>query len=77
MRTRDDIHAEIEAVPEADLDELYEVIRRFAEARGGRREPGALARLRRIKIQGPADFASNLDHYLGGEEPLAPGTDVR
>ncbi len=54
MTTRALIHAEIENLREEDLGELYQVIRRFAETKAPpARKPGALSRLRQIKIRAP------------------------
>jgi hypothetical protein len=35
------------------------------------KKPGALSKLKKIKIQAPSDFARNLDQYLSGERTLA------
>jgi hypothetical protein len=77
MTTRELIRAEIESIREEDLDELYRMIRSFAEANTPPRQPGALSRLKRIKIRAPEDFASHLDLYLSGEKQLAPDQDLR
>jgi hypothetical protein len=78
MTTIELIRAEIENVPENELDELYEVVKRFAEAKGVRspRQAGALSKLRRIQIDAPADFAANLDLYLSGEKKIATDQDA-
>ncbi|MCW5854277.1 MAG: hypothetical protein KIT87_29685 [Anaerolineae bacterium] len=61
MTTKELIHAEIEKVREADLEALYHVIKDFTEAKAEQRQkPGALAKLKRIRISAPEDFAANL-----------------
>lgn len=37
-------------------------------------QPGIMSKLKRVKINAPADFASNLDLYLSGEKRV--GEDV-
>ena len=78
MTTKELIQAEIEKVRDADLDDLYRVIKDFTAAKAEqRRKPGALAKLKRIRISAPEDFAANLDLYLSGEKQLAPDQDLR
>jgi hypothetical protein len=63
MTTKERIHAEIERVDEERLDELYDLIRSFVAAKA-QAEPGIMSKLKGIKIDAPADFATNLDLYL-------------
>jgi hypothetical protein len=68
MTKKERIHAEIERLDEAILDEVYALIQRLTEAEAATaRKPGVLSRLQRIKIQAPEDFAANLELYLSGE----------
>ena len=62
MTTKERIHAEIERVDEARLDELYNLIRSFVAAKT-QPEPGIMSKLKGIKIDAPEDFATNLDLY--------------
>lgn len=64
MNAKELIYAEIDKLKEESLNELYEVVKRFAEIKSARQKTGALAKLKRIKIQTPVDFAANLDLYL-------------
>ncbi len=68
MSTRELIEAEIEAMNETQLNELYPIVKQFAEAKKG--EPQSfMAKLRSIpKIDAPEDFATNLDLYMSGEK---------
>jgi hypothetical protein len=68
MTTRELIQAEIGKVPEERLDELYALVRDFVVSKAGSGGPGIMARLRKVRIEGPADFAANLDLYLSGEK---------
>jgi hypothetical protein len=76
MTKKERIHAEIERLNEASLDEVYALIQRLTEAEAATaRKPGVLSRLQRIKINAPEDFAANLDLYLTGEKQLASSED--
>lgn len=70
MTTRELIEAEIGKIPEDRLDELYGVIRNFAEAKAASVRPGIMAKLRGVRIEAPPDFAANLDLYLTGEKSV-------
>lgn len=70
MITKDLIHKELEKIPEEHLEELYEVIQRFAQIKLSKPKPGVLSKLSNIKIQGPEDFSSHLDLYLSGEKKI-------
>lgn len=71
MTKRELIEAEIGRIPEDRLDELYGIIRDFAAENAASAEPGILAKLREIRIEGPSDFAKNLDLYLSGERSVS------
>lgn len=67
MTTKERIYAEIESLGEENLDELYRLIRRFKASRSPS-GPGLMTRLKAVQIEGPDDFAENLDLYLSGEK---------
>ncbi len=67
MNIREEIVEKIQQIPESRLPELYKVVEKLVD------EPpkeGFLKRLARIKIDGPPDFAENLDFYMNGEKSL-------
>jgi hypothetical protein len=64
---RDLIETEIDKVSDENLDELYVTIQQFVKEKSAS-QTGVLARLKRIRIQAPEDFAQNLDQYLNGEK---------
>lgn len=68
MPTRELIKAEIDNIPEAELDELYQIIQGFMQSKVTDEEQGLMARLRRIRIDAPEDFAANFDLYTSGEK---------
>lgn len=67
MTTRELIQAEIAKIPEEKLDELYRLIQRLTAAEAPP-SGSIMAKLREIRIEAPADFAANLDHYLSREK---------
>ena len=68
MSAKERIQTVLEGVAEENLEELYDVVREFAAAHNGKKSPGIMEKLRRVKIQAPADFATNLDQYTSGEK---------
>ncbi len=72
MTTKELIQAEIDSVPEEDLDRLYEWIRSFNLIRPKNDRRSFMSKLLEIQIDGPEDFAANLDLYLSGEKRVEP-----
>lgn len=70
MATREEIKSEVEKVPEERLDDLYRVVRTFSQEKPSDGKRSLMAKLRRIQIEGPEDFAANLDLYLNGEKSI-------
>ena len=71
MTLKELIYAEINKVEEDNLDELYEFVKQFANAKStAKPKTGILSKLKRIKIQAPVDFATNIDQYMSGEKNL-------
>ena len=70
MATREEIKSEVEKVPDGRLDELYRVVRTFSQERSADGKQSLMAKLRSIQIDGPEDFAANLDLYLNGEKSI-------
>jgi hypothetical protein len=70
MISKELIKAEIERVPDERLEVLYSVVKEFARpvmVNGG---PSLMSKLREISIDGPEDFAENIDLYLSGEKTI-------
>lgn len=70
MITKEVIKAELEKVPPERLEELYHVIKPFTLSQVSPPEKSFMTRLREIKIDGPEDFAANIDMYLNGEKAV-------
>jgi tRNA uridine 5-carbamoylmethylation protein Kti12 len=65
MTTKEMILAEINALDEERLRELYRIIAEFVRSKQVE-QPSLMSRLQRIKIQGPNDLAANHDLYVTG-----------
>jgi hypothetical protein len=71
MTLKELIYAEINKIEEDNLDELYEFVKQFANTKSiTKPKTGILNKLKRIKIQAPVDFATNIDQYMSGEKNL-------
>ncbi len=70
MITKEVIKSEIEKVPPEKLEELYQVVKSFTDSRPSDEKRSFMARLREIKINGPEDFAADIDLYLSGEKTI-------
>jgi len=68
MTTKELIHAEIEKLSEEELKQVYSVVKSLAGAKTGEPKSSFMAKLKRIQIEAPEDFAANLDLYLNGEK---------
>ncbi len=70
MNTKELIEAKIQMMDEAQLAALYPIIERIAKTEKPKENLGTLEKLRRIKIDAPEDFATNLDLYASGEKSV-------
>ncbi|MEB3310168.1 MAG: hypothetical protein VKJ02_08020 [Snowella sp.] len=70
MNTKELILEEISKIEENNLEELYELVKNFSKSKSSEKKLGALAKLKKIKIQAPVDFAANIDLYLNGEKQI-------
>ena len=70
MITKEVIKSEIEKVPPEKLEELYQVVKSFTVSRPPDEKRSFMARLRETKINGPEDFAADIDLYLSGEKTI-------
>ena len=73
MSTKELIEAKIATMNEAQLVALYPIVERIAQTEKPAENLGTLEKLRRIKIDAPADFATNLDLYASGEKTTIYG----
>jgi hypothetical protein len=68
MTTKERIHAEIDTLSGEYLDELYAVVQKFVQSKQHPQKQSFMAKLKRIQIDAPQDFAANLDLYVSGEK---------
>ena len=64
MTTRDLIQGEIDRLDELSLQKIYGFIQQMSAQSEEKPSSGLLAKLRQIKLDGPVDFAENIDLYL-------------
>jgi hypothetical protein len=70
MISKEQIKSEIEKVPEERLDELYMLVKNYSRPAFSSDGPSFMAKLRSVEIEGPDDFAKNIDLYLSGEKTI-------
>ena len=67
MTVKELIQAEIDKIPEEELNNLYQWIKEFTDKKNSNKK-GILSQLKQIKIQGPTDFSVNFDKYSYQQE---------
>ncbi|MFN6221484.1 MAG: hypothetical protein ACK4Y3_04235 [Dolichospermum sp.] len=67
MTVKELIQAEIDKIPEEELNNLYQWIKEFTDKKNSNKK-GILSQLKQIKIQGLTDFSVNFDKYLYQQE---------
>ena len=70
MISKELIKSEIEKVPEDRLEELYSVVRSYSQPSANGDSRSLMSKLREITIEGPEDFAENIDLYLVREKTI-------
>jgi len=65
MTVREEIIQKVQELPESSLAEVHDFVEKV-----GSKQLTLMERLRRIRIQGPPDFARNIDLYLSGEKTI-------
>jgi hypothetical protein len=69
--TTDDIKREIDRVPVDKLEGLYKYVRSLADIHPEKQSRERfIERMNRIRIDAPADFATNIDDYLYGGKTI-------
>ncbi len=69
MNIKQLIYEEIGKIEEAKLAELYEIVKDFSQSQSTEK-PSLFRKLKQVKIEGPVDFATNVDLYLNGEKKI-------
>ena len=68
MISKELIKLEIDRMSDERLEELYSVIKSYSERSIQNGGPSFMSKLKEITIEGPEDFAENIDLYLTGEK---------
>ncbi len=68
MINKELIKTEIDRIRDEDLDELYELIKRFAQSKKGREQLTFVERLLESQSDGPTNMTANYDHYVVNTE---------
>lgn len=69
MITVEEIKKEIDKVPVEKLEGLYRHVRSLAEIRPQKQSRKSfIENMNKIRIEGPPDFATNIDDYLYGDK---------
>ena len=69
--TKEDIKQEIEKVPDEKLESLYKYVRNLTEVKPKKQSRETfMAKMQKIRINAPSDFATNIDEYLYGEKTI-------
>lgn len=58
----------IKALPESEQERIALLILEEISQQALPKKTGILSKLKQVKIQGPEDFAQNIDLYLNGEK---------
>ncbi len=73
MSTKELLVSQIDALSQDELEEIYAFVKQYLASRTQEKtRPGFLERLGKIQIDGPEDFAENIDLYLSGEKQIVP-----
>jgi hypothetical protein len=67
MTVKELIQAEIDKIPEEELNNLYQWIKEFTDKKNSTKK-GILSQLKQIKIKGLTDFSVNFDKYSYQQE---------
>ena len=70
MTTKELLLREINKLSDAEMEDLYRVVKDFlrAKSRPARRKNGIMAKLKRVKFRAPADLSRDHDLYVIGEK---------
>lgn len=68
MTTRAQILEELDRLDEKDLERVHHLIRQLTASKENGGGQTLMAKLRKIQIEAPEDFAANLDQYVSGEK---------
>lgn len=62
----DEVFNKVKSLPESEQERIALLILQEISPEISRQKTGILSKLKQVKIQGPEDFAENIDLYLNG-----------
>ncbi|MDQ2806759.1 MAG: hypothetical protein M3Z04_07550 [Chloroflexota bacterium] len=68
MTSKELIQTELDLMSEEQLGEVYRLVQAFLDTQPLREGATFMEKMRRIKIDAPADFSTNWERYLGEAE---------
>lgn len=69
--TKENIKQEIEKVSDEDLETLYKYVKNLTELKPKKQSKESfIAKMQKIRINAPSDFAANIDEYLYGDKTI-------
>ena len=69
--TKEDIKQEIEKVPDEKLETLYKYVKDLTKIKPKKQSKESfMAKMQKIRINAPSDFATNIDEYLYEEKTI-------
>jgi len=71
MTTKEILKAQIDGLDDQSTDAVLQFVRQLAALPPRPLKGDLLTRLQEVRIQGPPDFAANLDLYLSGEKSVS------
>lgn len=71
MTTKELLKSQIDGLDDQSADTVLQFVRQLAALQPRPLQGDLLTRLQEVRIQGPPDFAANLDLYLNGEQSVA------
>ena len=70
MISKEQIKSEIDRIADERLEELYSLVKSYSQEETFTGGPSLMSKLKEITIDGPDDFAENVDLYLTGEKTI-------
>jgi hypothetical protein len=68
MNTKALIDEEIATLDAKELNIVYQMLKKFRQERQLEKKSSVMFQLQQIQVDGPEDWARNLDQYLHGEQ---------
>jgi len=70
MSPKELLREEIDQLDETATAQVLDFVKHMSKSKDSGSKPSLMSRLRKISIDAPEDFSSNLDLYLSGEKSV-------